>query len=146
MPCRPGTPITQLRGTGRLLEPHTVSTEAMVSVLITSVAGRQIVTVIVPGPFPERRVTSVRRAARKAAVRSCGVGSRPTMDRAGLATVVAQCRPHAVHIAASTLVEVPVIRCTPWVAPHPGQVSASLGSVAGDESRSPLTAQRPGAW
>jgi hypothetical protein len=22
MPCRPGTPITQLRGTGRLLEPH----------------------------------------------------------------------------------------------------------------------------
>lgn len=24
MPCRPGTPITQLRGTDRLLEPHRV--------------------------------------------------------------------------------------------------------------------------
>jgi hypothetical protein len=43
----------------------TVSTDAIASMLITSVTGRQRVTVMVSGPFPGR-----------AAVRSCGVGSR----------------------------------------------------------------------
>ena len=51
----------------------TVSTDAIASMLITSVAARQIVTVMVPGPFPERRVTSMHRAA----LRSCGMGSKP---------------------------------------------------------------------
>ena len=70
----------------------------------------------------------------RAAVRSCGVGSRLTMDRAGLTTVVAQCRPHPAHLHAWTWGEVvPVIRCTLWVAPHPGQ-SASVGSVTVDWS------------
>jgi hypothetical protein len=100
----------------------TVFTDAIASMLITSVAGREIVTVMVPDPFPERWVTSVRRVAMRAAVRSCGVRSGPPMDRAGMITVVAQCGPHAVHVPASTVGEVPVIRCTPWVAPHPGQV------------------------
>jgi hypothetical protein len=76
----------------------TVSTGAIASMLITSVAGRQIVTVTVPGPLPERRVTSVRRVARRAAVRGCGVGSKPTMDSAGLITVVAQCRTHTAQV------------------------------------------------
>jgi hypothetical protein len=44
----------------------TVSTDAIASILINSVAGRQRITVMVPGPFP-----------RRVAVRSCGVGSRP---------------------------------------------------------------------
>jgi hypothetical protein len=80
-------------------------------------------------------VTSVRRVASRAAVRSCGVGSRLTMDRVGLATVHAQCRPHAVHVAASTVGEVAVIRCTPWVVPHPGQ--DSLGRVSRTPRRVP---------
>ena len=45
-----------------------VSTEAIASMLITSVTGRQMV--MVPSPFPEPRMTSARRVARKAAVRN----------------------------------------------------------------------------
>jgi hypothetical protein len=39
---------------------HQVSTDAIASILITSVTGRQTVTVMVLGSFLERRVTSAR--------------------------------------------------------------------------------------
>jgi hypothetical protein len=97
--------------------------------------------------LPERRATSVRRVARKADVRSSGVGSRPMMNKAELATVHAQCMPHAVHIAASTVGEVPVIRPLHTVGgAHPGQVSASLGHHAGwCPFSAVLTEQPPGS-
>ena len=68
-------------------------------------------------------------------MRSCGVGSKPTTDRAGLTTVTAQSMPHTAYVHAATLGGAGV-GCTPWMAPHPGQVSASVESVAVKGSRS----------
>jgi hypothetical protein len=88
----------------------------------------------------------MRKTANRMAARSCDVGSKPTRDRTGLTTAVtAQRTPHAAHVPAATWGEVPVIRCTPGVAPYPGQGCASVGLVVVDESRAQLTARRLGA-
>lgn len=54
-----------------------VSTDAMASMLITSVAGKQRVTVMVC-PFPERRVTEVGPAGRGERDGGMGLNRRPT--------------------------------------------------------------------
>jgi len=93
----------------------TVSTDAIASMLIISVTGKQTVMVVMVVPSLERRETSARRTARNAPVRSCGVGSTPI-------TVHAQPKLH-VHARTSGGAG---WSCTSAVAPQSERVPSSV--------------------